>query len=706
MNIKKAIETKNHEKVLEISEKLLLEKNPEDLEIFLMHSRLVALIQLDKFDLARSYYKTVEPKLKSIPECTLISNYLLYKSESYETVASNLRSLKYETLSIGGKMLLAQAETKIENYLAGFKLFWQSYVEKSIPSHFMEDCLVNSINCLVLLLLSEDLSKLFTENSSNLRLVTDLISFLVTANFFDFTSRETHINTLLLFIVIEKIKPDAIYQFYLRTKFNFQQRSNELLGLIEKLLNAENKDTSQSFNPENFLLNLQGDSLNDHLTLFSLRTFVMQKNQEITWKKNEINTIEKLLLEEKGRISDEHLRISLVSFLAFIYSISETKNQSQINKILAKIDEELRGISKQSKKSGFLYRNLLVNKVILLLNNDNLTEAKKVTKMDLKLNEKIIQFSLLPVETQIIIKSKNQKDLESKVHCFDAQKLNNDPQYACVCFLFQLAVYYNWNNQKRYSEVFLDFVNNVFLQQLELKPAERFLTPEVFTQFTKQIVFYMIRNNVLMKSMKDKITNFIDYIPDSTIVLKMANLFIERKDFAVAEKILVSLAQKNPENTRIKSRLNYIYSVTNPRNIEENVLPQFEMIRDLNSIRNLENDFLAIIRAKNSGKSEILLGKLEEEKIGKDKNLKKKIQKKNRIKWPKNFDFNRPGQRPDPERWLPKHERKRFLKKAIKDGKLTKTQGVTMTSEQNKELFRLENSTANKNVVKNKQKKR
>lgn len=40
----------------------------------------------------------------------------------------------------------------------------------------------------------------------------------------------------------------------------------------------------------------------------------------------------------------------------------------------------------------------------------------------------------------------------------------------------------------------------------------------------------------------------------------------------------------------------------------------------------------------------------------------KKIQKKKRIRWPKNFDFENPGPRPNEERWLPRHQKKKFKK--------------------------------------------
>lgn len=45
---------------------------------------------------------------------------------------------------------------------------------------------------------------------------------------------------------------------------------------------------------------------------------------------------------------------------------------------------------------------------------------------------------------------------------------------------------------------------------------------------------------------------------------------------------------------------------------------------------------------------------------------KKKTNKKKKIRYPKNFDPENPGPLPDPERWLPKHERSEYKKKMSK----------------------------------------
>lgn len=60
------------------------------------------------------------------------------------------------------------------------------------------------------------------------------------------------------------------------------------------------------------------------------------------------------------------------------------------------------------------------------------------------------------------------------------------------------------------------------------------------------------------------------------------------------------------------------------------------------------------------------------ENLEKNINLSKKVEvtekkiqkkKKKRVRYPKNFDKMNPGPVPNPERWLPKYERKEWKKK-------------------------------------------
>ena len=75
------------------------------------------------------------------------------------------------------------------------------------------------------------------------------------------------------------------------------------------------------------------------------------------------------------------------------------------------------------------------------------------------------------------------------------------------------------------------------------------------------------------------------------------------------------------------------------------------MITDYNELTKLE--------------SELLLSKMKNEKDEKKVTVvSKKIKKrKKKVRYPKNFDPENPGPLPNPERWLPKWERKEWKKK-------------------------------------------
>lgn len=82
--------------------------------------------------------------------------------------------------------------------------------------------------------------------------------------------------------------------------------------------------------------------------------------------------------------------------------------------------------------------------------------------------------------------------------------------------------------------------------------------------------------------------------------------------------------------------------------------------------------------------------------------LKKRIKKK-KIRYPKGFDLKKPGPPPNPERWLPKYERKEFKKK--KNFKSGRTQGAAVGKE-SVNSYTGGNTTSNLNVNTGKGKRR
>lgn len=114
-----------------------------------------------------------------------------------------------------------------------------------------------------------------------------------------------------------------------------------------------------------------------------------------------------------------------------------------------------------------------------------------------------------------------------------------------------------------------------------------------------------------------------------------------------------------------------------------------EEITDMNYLQTLENNIHFSIVKKETKKEEVA-------------KLKKKI-KKRRKRYPKNFDPENPGPAPNPERWLPKQERKDFKKK--KNYKTGRTQGATNVGKESLNTYTNTNTTSNLDVAKGKHRK-
>lgn len=77
---------------------------------------------------------------------------------------------------------------------------------------------------------------------------------------------------------------------------------------------------------------------------------------------------------------------------------------------------------------------------------------------------------------------------------------------------------------------------------------------------------------------------------------------------------------------------------------------------------------------------------------------KKRIKKKKKVRLPKNVEKPTAGFKPDPERWLPKWQRKGYKKKGKKGG--NKTQGLATVGGEEKNVYNAANSTSAKEVTK------
>ena len=158
---------------------------------------------------------------------------------------------------------------------------------------------------------------------------------------------------------------------------------------------------------------------------------------------------------------------------------------------------------------------------------------------------------------------------------------------------------------------------------------------------------------------------------------------------AAYEKIL---AQK-PKDNRAKLQLGSIYAHTDLKRAEA-LLSSVEvpnLIQDYNALVKLENE-ISLSRAK---ESELPTSHKEKDQTKVPVVNKKISKKKRKVKLPKNFDPKNPGPLPDPERWLPKHERKGYKKKK---GMKSRTQGTSNVGQETMNVFQTRATTAFQNV--------
>ncbi len=93
--------------------------------------------------------------------------------------------------------------------------------------------------------------------------------------------------------------------------------------MIENENQEEDTNTNEKDDAFDFL-NFTGEKLVDYLNLFILRTFFMKKQQQINWRKKDVEKLEDMILNHPYDLKNNSLRISLLSYLILINTISKT----------------------------------------------------------------------------------------------------------------------------------------------------------------------------------------------------------------------------------------------------------------------------------------------------------------------------------------------------------------------------------------------
>jgi signal recognition particle subunit SRP72 len=148
-------------------------------------------------------------------------------------------------------------------------------------------------------------------------------------------------------------------------------------------------------------------------------------------------------------------------------------------------------------------------------------------------------------------------------------------------------------------------------------------------------------------------------LKDSAFAAEIFQLYLEKIDGSDTEALcglVQALASSDPEQAeRYAQRLQVPeYNHLDPEELETAAIPKIDK---------------SLKRSKESGEAKEKEDGEDEEPAEGAKPKKAPRKRKRKIRYPKNFDPENPGPPPDPERWLPKHERAEFKKRMRKRDK-------------------------------------
>lgn len=636
--------------------------------------KAVALLKCNRPERAHDLLKSKA----SDPAFTTLFMYTQYKRGRFDEVVSHYRQNESKGLAIRDQMLYAQTLAKLENYTASLRIYLKALSNpESEKLGIKEDIWINLTSVLDLIFLTEGVGVLKAETKELEQLLKYLLTHVKDAD------RELKINTLLLLITSDKIGLPK--SWWGGEGVDATKISNEILSQIEATLAKDQKP----------LADLAKEELSDRLAILVLRTQLMLKEQRIGWNKRETDELSELLSSNKSSLLDPQLKLSLLSFLVFISTVE--KNTENMKKSMGMLEDTTRFLPRNAKFTRFLNLQTLLIKSVVLMHGDKTVESRKLLRGDLKGYEKMIGPLSYTLELNLAIQNKDFKEFDARCKSLMSLLGETGLKADCLTYLLRLAFLHKLNFQKKFSDVLLKFLREFVIPQLKLPNDQKFIDSNAFTQFVKGVLDYVIKNTQVLKALREEFLDFMQYLDDPQAAANIAEGFIDRKDFETAQKIYQFLLQRNPASTSLISRLNYIYSVIAPEKIDDSTLPNFELISDNNMLRDLENDYLGILKKAQGGS--VVTQTVKQATSGTKRRIKKKI------RFPKNFNFENPGPRPDPERWIPKSERSKNKRMALKKGLASKTQGATIVGEQTRDLFKNEVSTAGQLAAKAKGKR-
>jgi signal recognition particle subunit SRP72 len=308
------------------------------------------------------------------------------------------------------------------------------------------------------------------------------------------------------------------------------------------------------------------------------------------------------------------------------------KDKESLNEILRKFDNLLKmdTLTNEEKKV------LTINKIILLIRANRLTEALELFK---SINPSFEDPIYLIINCYIYYKQEKIEKLEELLR--NDKQLKDKPVVHLIIIQLMLSTI-NSKNIENFHQKVLSFVKQFYDFTLNFH----------FLNFF--IGFYESRH------LKDYLSQFVFNYTD---INKIANRMKGKDKYLKNSLALLGHAFYNAGMYEDSVRC-YSYIIDNVDKYDKDV--KLNLINSLSHVDIIKCDEIrrqldeTMIDLSMDHISNLMNEVIFKFKKNQNEKINKKNKKKKKIRYPKNFDPKKPGPLPDPERWLPKLQRKKY----------------------------------------------
>ncbi|KRX06467.1 hypothetical protein PPERSA_05080 [Pseudocohnilembus persalinus] len=353
-------------------------------------------------------------------------------------------------------------------------------------------------------------------------------------------------------------------------------------------------------------------------------------------------------------IGDQNLKAVINNNIVSLRGLTKSHQYGDSIKLI----EE--AISKPWRQTEEQLLTFKFNKLLLALNKNKFAECQNTLREIEKgySQETLFKFTrYVTLKSYLLLKSQKIEELDQLVNQMN-QFLDEgiiSENLAVPYFLIQSEIYRQLGQRQKILELFIN---------LHKRDAS-ILENQVLCSFIFSVIQ---KDGSLLEQARPILKEIAQNTSNLEILQVLGDLYYKEKENDIAKEIFEKILSKAPDSRKYRLKLAQFYANEDPEKADQlmsQLDEDFEYM-EADQIEKLEN--------------ELAQTKVEENKANQkqgqqqQQEQEKKKKKKRKIRYPKNFDPENPGPKPDPERWLPKYERKEYRKKKGYSGK-NNTQG-------------------------------